>query len=43
MGSDHLPKLLSVFKQLNMSYFYNKEKEEDLDFIAELPKNWRKV
>ena len=37
MGSDHLPKLLSVFKQLNMSYFYNKEKEEDLDFIAELP------
>ena len=37
MGSDHLPKLLSVFKQLNMSYFYNKEKEEDLDFIAESP------
>ena len=37
MGADHLPKLLSVFKQLNMSYFYNKEKEEDLDFIAELP------
>ena len=32
-----MPKILLAFQQLNMSYFYNKEKEEDLDFIAESP------